>query len=89
MKSTRKPATHPSPAAAPVILDPLLSTPQVAAALGLGVQTVVNKRARHGCAWLPFIRIEGRVRYKPADVAAFIAEREARTRAVDQFAAVA
>ena len=47
----------------------LLNERDAAAALGVGVRTMLNLRDRDG---LPFVRVGSRVMYRPADLAAWV-----------------
>ena len=55
--------------------DDLLTTQQLAAWLGVSYQTLEIGRSRKGNVWPPFIRLSGRVRYRRADVRAWLATR--------------
>ena len=56
-------------------LEPLLSTRELAALLGLHVKTV-ERMARAGR--IPSLRIAGRVRFRAATIASWLAAREDR-----------
>jgi excisionase family DNA binding protein len=56
--------------------DRLLTIPEVAAFLRLNLKTV-ERMAREGR--LPSLRVCGRVRFRPSDIASWLAEREDRT----------
>ncbi len=59
-----------------ILMEPLLTPEQLAATLGLSVQTLYNRRAR-GESLPPCIKLGGRLRYLEADVRVWLdAQRE-------------
>jgi hypothetical protein len=48
------------------VVDPMLDTPAAARELGLAPQTLCNKRSRGGGP--PFVKLDGAVRYRLADL---------------------
>jgi predicted DNA-binding transcriptional regulator AlpA len=54
--------------------DPLLTTPQAAARLGLAVSTLEKDRCS-GILGLRFIRVGRAIRYDPRDIDAFVESR--------------
>jgi excisionase family DNA binding protein len=60
----------------PALSGPLLTIRELAAYLNLNIKTV-ERMARAGR--LPSLRVCGRVRFRPGDIASWLAEREDRT----------
>lgn len=57
------------------VMEPLLTPQQLADLLGLSVQTLYNRRSL-GASMPPAVRIGTKVRFRPSDVEAWLAELE-------------
>jgi len=78
MNIIQKRYTPPTPP--PPELDPLLNTVAAAKLLAIDPETLANWRAA-GRYTLPFVKVGRLVRYRPADLTAFIASRTVNTAA--------